>query len=201
MIVSPCDEDFYHGNLRYTPSFNDFSNPDHKINLQADGVCFVITHLHPRSRGKVGLISSHPLDPPTIHTNFLDNQHDVEVLKHGANKMVEVCTKSSLSDLEIELLVPPHTTSGDQIDWESYARHYAKSLYHPTSTLQMGKVLTPDLRVKGVKGIRVADGSVMPGITSGNTNAPIIMIGEKLVDFMAREHGLVLSSTTSGARL
>ena len=206
MIVSPCDEAFYHGNLRYTAAFNDFTNPTHKIDVHTDGVCFVITHLHPRSRGKVSLTSSHPLDPPSIQTNFLDNQHDLDVLKNGAHKMVEVCTKSPLSNLEIEIIVPPHVTSSSSssenpIDWESYARHYAKSLYHPTSTLQMGKVLTPDLRVKGVKGLRVADGSVMPGITSGNTNAPIIMIGEKVVDFMAREHGLVLSSTSSGSRL
>ncbi|CAL8084323.1 unnamed protein product [Orchesella dallaii] len=68
--------------------------------------------------------------------------------------------------------------------WECFIRHFAFSLYHPTSTCSMGKVVDSQLRVIGVRGLRVADASIMPVIVNANTNAPTIMIAEKAADFI-----------------
>ena len=71
--------------------------------------------------------------------------------------------------------------------WECYVRHYALTVYHPVGTAAMGSVLDSKLRVVGVRGLRVADASVMPRIVGGNTNAPTIMIGEKAADFIIQD--------------
>ena len=78
---------------------------------------------------------------------------------------------------------------------EDLARHYALTVYHATSTCRIGSVVDTDLRVLGVARLRVADASVMPNVTSGNTNAPTIMIGEKAAELIAEEHGLRLKET------
>jgi choline dehydrogenase len=77
---------------------------------------------------------------------------------------------------------------------EDLSRHYAFTVYHLTSTCRMGEVVDPELRVKGVQKLRVADASIMPNIPSGNTNAPCIMIGEKAAELLAHEHGVKLAN-------
>jgi choline dehydrogenase-like flavoprotein len=76
---------------------------------------------------------------------------------------------------------------------EDFARHYALTVYHPTSTCRIGSVVDPQLRVSGVARLRVADASVMPNVISGNTNAPTIMIGEKAAELLAADHGVKLA--------
>jgi len=71
---------------------------------------------------------------------------------------------------------------------EDLARHYSFTVYHPTSTCRIGSVVDPRLQVIGVAGLRVADASVMPNVTSGNTNAASIMIGEKAAEMIAADH-------------
>jgi choline dehydrogenase len=78
---------------------------------------------------------------------------------------------------------------------EDLARHYSFTVYHLTSTCRIGSVVDPRLRVNGVVGLRVADASVMPNVTSGNTNAPSIMIGEKAAEMLAADHGVQLAET------
>merc|ERR1712129_358590 len=73
---------------------------------------------------------------------------------------------------------------------EDFVRHFAFTVYHPTSTCRIGDVVDTHLRVKGVEGLRVVDASVMPNIISGNTNAPAIMIGEKGAELIAMAHGV-----------
>jgi len=84
-------------------------------------------------------------------------------------------------------------TPGDPLSdelLEDIARHYSFTVYHLTSTCRIGSVVSPDLRVLGVEGLRVADASVMPNVVSGNTNAACIMIGEKAAEMIAREYGV-----------
>jgi choline dehydrogenase-like flavoprotein len=76
---------------------------------------------------------------------------------------------------------------------EDIALHYSSTVYHLTSTCRMGSVVTPDLRVRGVANLRVADASVMPNVVSGNTNAATIMIGEKAAEMIARDHDVKLA--------
>ncbi len=78
---------------------------------------------------------------------------------------------------------------------EDMARHYSLTVYHETSTCRMGDVVDAELRVKGVQRLRVADASVMPNVTSGNTNAPTIMIGERAAELIAAAHGVRLEQT------
>jgi choline dehydrogenase len=85
----------------------------------------------------------------------------------------------------------PGDTPSDELI-RDMARHYSISVYHLTSTCRIGDVVDARLRVKGVAGLRVADASVMPDVISGNTNAPVIMIGEKAAEMIAADHGLSL---------
>lgn len=103
-------------------------------------------------------------------------------------------------------LVPPALaaahghTAGDTPSDElivDVARHYSSTVYHLTSTCRMGSVVDAQLRVLGVDGLRVADASVMPNVTSGNTNAVAIMIGEKAAEMLAADHGLRLSEVVA----
>ena len=75
--------------------------------------------------------------------------------------------------------------------WQCYVRHYAITVYHPVGTAAMGTVTDSRLRVVGLTGLRVADGSVMPRLVGGNTNAPIIMIGEKAADMIMEDAKIV----------
>lgn len=76
--------------------------------------------------------------------------------------------------------------------WEAWIRHYASTIYHPVASCAMNQVVDCDLKVMGLEGLRIADGSVMPEAVSGNTQAPCVMIGEKAAEFMALEHGASL---------
>jgi choline dehydrogenase len=76
---------------------------------------------------------------------------------------------------------------------EDFALHFSLTVYHPTSTCQIGSVVDPQLRVREVGRLRVADASVMPAVIAGNTNAPTIMIGEKAAEMIAAEHGVCLA--------
>jgi choline dehydrogenase-like flavoprotein len=93
--------------------------------------------------------------------------------------------------------LPEDVPSDDLL--EDLARHYSLTVYHETSTCRMGSVVDPELRVMGVDRLRVADASVMPNVTSGNTNAPAIMIGEKAAELIATAHGMTLAETVGAA--
>jgi choline dehydrogenase len=78
---------------------------------------------------------------------------------------------------------------------ENFALHFAATVYHLSCTCRIGSVVDPRLRVLGIKGLRIADASVMPEIPSGNINAPSIMIGERAADIIANDHGIKMTST------
>jgi len=84
---------------------------------------------------------------------------------------------------------------------EDFALHFSLTVYHPTSTCRIGDVVDPRLRVLGVGRLRVADASIMPAVTAGNTNAPCIMIGEKAAEMIAAEHGVRLSEFVGEHRM
>ena len=137
--------------------------------------------LRPRSRGTVTLASAHPLAAPLIDPAFLAEEEDLRVLERGVRITSDILERSPLEHYRGRNRTgeawQPEGELGELI------RNHADTVYHPVGTCRMGvdqmAVVDPRLRVRGIEGLRVIDASVMPCVTTGNTNAPTIMIGEK----------------------
>jgi choline dehydrogenase-like flavoprotein len=143
--------------------------------------------LRPKSRGSISLASADPLEPPAIDTNFLAEQNDVDCLVRGFKRVREIMRRPALSRFGgTESKNSAWAQSDAEI--EQFIRSHADCAYHPVGTCRMGPgpmdVVDAQLRVKGVEGLRVVDASIMPDLISGNTNAPVIMIGEKAADMI-----------------
>jgi choline dehydrogenase-like flavoprotein len=163
--------------------------------------------VQPHSEGEVRLASADPDEPPVISLNYFDDPHDAKVMVAVMRRALEIVANWPVPGMG-PLLVPPklaqshgHAPGDVPSDalLEDLARHYALTVYHETSTCRMGSVVDADLRVRGVDRLRVADASVMPNVTSGNTNAPTIMIGEKAAELIAGTHGMSLAETVGAA--
>ena len=146
-----------------------------------------VCQLRPESRGSIHIQSAQVMEHPVITPNYLSTEHDcqtaVEAVRHTRSIMQSNAMKEHIAE---EMLPDPKATTDEQL--LDQARSIANTIYHPTSTCRMGAdeaaVLDPQLRVKGVRGLRVVDASIMPEITSGNTNAPTIMIAERASDMI-----------------
>lgn len=143
--------------------------------------------LRPQARGRISLASSDPATYPKIQANYFDNMTDLMVMREGMRWIRQVFQASPLAEHVKREVLPGLAVETDQ-DWEDYIRDTAQSVYHPVGTCQIGMgddaVVDPDLRVRGITGLRVIDASVMPRITSSNTNAPTIMVAEKGADLI-----------------
>ena len=144
-----------------------------------------IGQLRPLSRGRVELRSADPHDAPRIFFNYLDCEEDWEGIRAGVALTREVHNQPAFDPYRGRELLPGEgVTTQDDID--AFVRDTATTNFHVCGTCKMGvdelAVIDPEGRVYGVQGLRVADASIMPRITSGNTNAPSIMIGEKVAD-------------------
>jgi Choline dehydrogenase and related flavoproteins len=159
---------------------------DIKTFPKTNGFGIMTILLHPQSRGHVALRSENPNDTPIIESNFLQHEKDRNTLLEGLKKAMEVSDASAFRTCSDGLHHPQRQASD-----EALQRHIAKSLetlYHPVGTCKMGNddmaVVNEKLQVHGVKALRVVDASIMPTITSGNTNATCIMIAEKAADMI-----------------
>jgi choline dehydrogenase len=143
--------------------------------------------LHTRSRGSVSLKSADPGVPPIIDPNFLAEPYDMDRTVDCVKVGQEIMSQPSIAKFVVNEFLPgPNCRT--KADYEAYCRDRARSGYHPVGTCKMGTdemaVVDPQLRVRGLDGLRVADSSIMPRLVSGNTNAPSIMIGERASDFI-----------------
>jgi choline dehydrogenase-like flavoprotein len=142
--------------------------------------------LRPESRGTVRLASANPADAPRIDPQFLSDDRDMAVMLKGVKLLHRILTAPPLANHGIRDRLD--TPLDDDAALEQLIRNRADTVYHPVGTARMGSdedaVCDPQLRVRGVKGLYVADASVMPRLVSGNTNAPSIMIGERCADFV-----------------
>ncbi|MDO8298990.1 GMC family oxidoreductase [Lacisediminimonas sp.] len=135
----------------------------------------------PDSNGRVGLRSSDPLQPPRIVTNYLTAPHDIKVLVAGLKILREIYAQPAFRDLVADEYFPGGVAGSDQ-EIEQFARAKGGTVFHPSCTCRMGDgdaPLDPQLRVRGMRSLRVIDASAMPQVSSANTNAPTIMIAEK----------------------
>ncbi len=138
--------------------------------------------LRPESRGEVSINSSNPEDLPTIIPNYLSTESDREVAVESIKVARKIAQANSIKDHILDEFIPGASYSSDEELLEA-ARNHSQSIYHPVGTCKMGhdkeSVVDDQLRVHGVKNLRVVDASIMPELVSGNTNAPTMMIAEK----------------------
>jgi 4-pyridoxate dehydrogenase len=155
----------------------------------ADGFGCLPVLLHPESRGELTLASVDPRQAPRIQPNLLATDKDLRTLRRGIRLAREVLNQAPLRPF-IEAEIAPGPDKVSDADLDAFIRATAGTFFHPIGTCKMGvatdamAVVDPDLRLRGVAGLRVVDASVMPDLTSGNTNAPVIMIAEKAADLI-----------------
>jgi choline dehydrogenase-like flavoprotein len=148
------------------------------------GYCFGPVVIKPTSRGRVMLRAPLADSKPRVLCNFLTTEEDRRCMIAGVRKAMEIAEQEPLRKVMRRPYSVPAGDSDEQI--MDFVRRAGQSVYHPTSTCAIGSVVDPELRVYGFEGLRVADASVMPTVTRGNTNAATIMIGEKAADLISR---------------
>jgi choline dehydrogenase len=153
------------------------------------GITMNVNVLRSESTGSIHVKSANPEEAPAIRFNFLSTQHDRDGLLAAIRKGRELMATPPLKEMTGAEIAPgAHIQSdADLLEW---VRNTAETTYHPVGTCKMGQdpmaVVDAELRVHGLEGLRVADASIMPTLTSGNTNAPCIMIGEKCAEMVLR---------------
>ncbi|GGD76023.1 GMC family oxidoreductase [Lacimicrobium alkaliphilum] len=145
--------------------------------------------LYPKSRGQILLNKANPGGPAHIDPNYLDHPDDRQIMLEGVKLARRILKQGCFADVEGQEILPGANVTDDDA-LLSFIRQHAETIYHPVGTCRMGNVndpmtvVSPELKVKGVTGLRVVDASVMPTLIGGNTNAPVIMIAEKAADMI-----------------
>ena len=154
------------------------------------GVIVSVCQLRPESRGHIHITSPDAARPPAIVSNYLAVEGDKQVLLDAMKMARRIVVRPPFADIVVREYVPGPATDGDSALIE-FAKAKGTTIFHPCGTAKMGSdpmaVVDARLRVHGVEGLRVVDVSIMPTMTSGNTNAPAIMIGEKAADMIREE--------------
>ncbi|WP_280382484.1 GMC family oxidoreductase [Nocardia wallacei] len=148
------------------------------------------TLIYPKSRGELRLASADPMASPLIDPGYLSDPADTEFLVEGIRTIREIMANKAIAG-DVTAEYSPGPDLQDETALRRELPNRVHSVYHPVGTCRMGvderAVVDPQLRVRGIEGLRVADASIMPSITGGNTNAPCYMIGEKAAEFITAE--------------
>jgi choline dehydrogenase len=168
-------------------SLDKFGSPLHKYNAITPSVC----NVRPSSRGQISLRDRNPDSAPLIQPNYLSTEEDRATAVAGLKFTREIMAAPALAPFAPHELKPGAHLVRDE-DLAQAAGDLGTTIFHPVGTCKMGKdsmaVVDDQLRVRGVRGLRVVDASIMPTITSGNTNAPTVMIAEKGADFIRKDY-------------
>ncbi len=155
----------------------------------AHGFAVRVCQLRPESRGTIRLRSADPMDAPAIDPRFASVNADFVSLRNGIAEMCDIAMRPPFAH-HIKRPIDAEAFAG-RASLEAWMRDRAETVYHPVGTCRMGAdddaVVDPDMRVRGIDGLRVVDGSVMPTLISGNTNLPIMAMAEKIADHIV--HG------------
>jgi choline dehydrogenase len=159
-----------------------FDNPD-----EGDGFTIVAHMTHPESRGEVRLRSGDPLDKPLVDPQYLSDESDLDLLIQATKRAREIAGADALEEFRGEELWPGGDVETDA-EIAAHVRAHAQTSYHPLGTCKMGTddmaVVDERLRVRGVEGLRVVDGSIEPHTTTANPQVPIVGIAEKASDLI-----------------
>jgi choline dehydrogenase len=149
--------------------------------------CFAIAAglVRPASRGSVTLVSADPVVPPAIDMNYLAQDADVKALSRAIELCRELGASLAFRPFRKREVIPGDLEPSAMLD---FLRLAATTFFHPAGSCRMGidagAVVDPELRVHGLDGIRIAVASIMPSVTTGNTNAPTVMIAEKAAEMI-----------------
>lgn len=152
------------------------------------GITMTFYQLRPKSTGSIHIGSNDPAAYPVIRYNFMSAPEDQQCMIDGVRKIRELIQTQAMDAFRDDWIKPLKEiqTDNDILEW---IKHTAETAYHPVGTCKMGvdpmAVVDPSLRVHGITGLRVADGSIMPTVTSGNTNSVCMMIGEKAAELLS----------------
>jgi len=172
--------------LGWIPMLTEPSPRGPRISRQS-GLTLYAHAMRPESKGQVHITVADARRPPAINFNFLSSPPDAELTVRAVRIARAIMTAPAMTPFQVSEVAPggDRTTDDEILDWVKKA---AETTYHPVGTCKMGSdpmaVVDAQLRVHGIAGLRVADASIMPTLTSGNTNAPSIMIGEKAADMV-----------------
>ena len=200
--LKDCAADMQFMNFALYASNNTFFNFRDEISAEimnkdpnVPGFTVSMSLLDPRSVGTIRLKSSDPFDYPIIDPQYLSDRRDVDAYIRGLRIWEKYIMSPSMQSLGANFegmrakFCAKHEFRSDAY-WECIIRHIATTICHPSGTCKMGSindttaVVDPELKVKGIKNLRVVDASIMPNVISGNINAPVIMIAEKAADMI-----------------
>jgi choline dehydrogenase len=150
------------------------------------GFTCAVSQLQVESRGSVRIKSADPTVQPAIRYNYLSSENDRRVMVEGLKVARKICTTAPMRDYVAGEYYPGEKVKSDE-DWLAFCREVGETVFHPTSTCRMGKVVDSRLRVLGLTNLRVVDASVMPSVPSGNINAAVIAVAEKAADLIREE--------------
>jgi choline dehydrogenase len=154
---------------------------------RADGLSVVVSPCHPQVRGTVSLRTTDPMAPPRINIAMLSDARDINVLLKGCRHARDMLEAGPGREFGARVFAPASKTEAEA-DWIAFFRETAALNWHPTSTCRMGPgpddVVDSTLAVHGLAGLSIADASIMPCVTSANTNVPVIAIAEKAADLI-----------------
>ena len=166
-------------------SLEKFGEPLHRFNAFTASVC----DLRPTSRGSVHITSNDFREPPRIAPNYLATAEDRKTAADALRLTRQIVSQSALAALQPEEIKPGMTAQTDE-ELAQAAGQIGTTIFHPAGTCRMGRdddplaVVDSELRVRGLQGVRVVDASVMPTLTSGNTNSPVLVIAEHAANLM-----------------
>ncbi|MDC6112593.1 GMC family oxidoreductase [Serratia rubidaea] len=175
--------------VHFLPLLDGWDNVPGEPLPEIHGVTLKVGYLQPKARGEVLLRSRNPADAVKLHANYLGHPEDLAGCVRAVKFGLRFLQTAALKPLIKEVLMPQPAWQQDDAQLEEFVRNFCKTVYHPVGSCRMGQhaadsVTDLQLRVHGFARLRVVDGSVMPQVPSGNTNAPTIMLAEKAADLI-----------------